>query len=285
MDIDALRCFVQVAELASFTRAAERLGLPKPRVSAKVQALEAELGTRLLHRTTRRVHPTVDGELLLERCPALLAEVDEVQALFQREPSALRGRLRLDLPHAIACRQVLPRLPEFLARHPALEVSLSTSDRRVDPVAEGIDCVLRIGSLADSGLVARRIGLLPQINCASAAYLARHGVPRSLDDLAPLHIVRYGAPPGPVHSAFEYVDAQGRLQLRPMQGLVTVDSTEAYQAACLAGLGLIRRRASATPPCSSGETSWKCCRSTGRRRCRSRWCTRIAATCRDAFRR
>jgi len=239
MDLEALRIFVKVAELASFTRAAEQLGLPKARVSTAVQGLEARIATRLLHRTTRSVRLTPDGEQFLERSKALLTDAEQLHAMFQQAPSALRGRLRIDLPASMARDHVIPRLPEFLAAHPQVQISLSTSDRRVDPVLEGFDCVLRVGSLPDSGLVARTLGHLRMCNCASPAYLAAHGVPQSLADLDRHQLIHYSPglvaePPG-----WEYPDGDV-YRLQPMRGVLTVNSTDAYQAACLAGLGLIQ---------------------------------------------
>lgn len=238
MELATLRIFVKVAELASFTRAAEQLGLPKARVSTSVQQLEAELGTRLLQRTTRTVRLTPDGEQLLERSQLLLAEADEVQSLFQQSPSALRGRLRIDLPIKLARQLVIPQLPTFIAAHPQLEIEISATDRRVDLVHEGFDCVLRIGRLDDSGLVARRLGEMPMANCASAAYLAAHGTPHTLDDLDGHLLVRYGSV-GAAGGGFEYRDGDA-WRLRPMRSVVTVNNTDAYEAACLAGLGLIQ---------------------------------------------
>lgn len=235
LELDALRVFAEVAELGSFTRAAERLGLPKSRVSTVVQQLEGQLGTRLLHRTTRQVRLSPDGEAFLERCQALLAEADELQSMFQQSASALRGRLRIDLPIKLARQLVIPRLPEFMAAHPQLEIELSTTDRRVDLVEEGFDCVLRIGQLDDSGLVARRLGVLPMVNCASAAYLARHGEPRTLEDLDQHRVVRYGRGP----ALWEYLE-DGVRRSRPMRSALTVSNSDAYEAACLAGLGLIQ---------------------------------------------
>lgn len=241
MDLDALRIFAKVAEQASFTRASEQLGLAKARVSAGVRQLETELGTRLFQRTTRTVRITPDGELLLERSRALLDDADEVLALFQSSPSALRGRLRVDLPNIMARNVVIPRLPEFLAAHPLLEFELSTTDRRVDLVQEGIDCVVRVGALPDSGLVARPLGLLRQVNVASPAYLQRFGLPRTLEDLDHHHLIHYAPTFGATPLGWEYQDRDGKgRRFRPMRGAVSVNSTDAYQAACLAGLGLIQ---------------------------------------------
>lgn len=239
MDLDALRIYVKVAELASFTRAAGQLGMSKPRVSTGIQQLESTLGVRLLHRTTRTVRMTPDGEQFFDRARELLADADELQALFERSPSVLRGRLRIDLPNYMARHFLIPRLPEFLAAHPQLEIELSTTDRRVDLVHEGFDCVVRVGSLPDSGLVARRIGELRLINCASPSYLREHGVPKALKDLAQHRLVHYTQTLGVTPLGWEHFDGQ-RSHFTPMRGVITVNNSDAYQAACLAGLGLIQ---------------------------------------------
>src|SRR5688572_22541988 len=142
MDLQAVRIFVRVAELGSFTRAGEQLGLSKARASIRIQKLEAELGCRLLLRTTRAVRLTEDGEQFLPRAKRLVVDSDELSSMFQAR-SALRGRVRIDLPIRIARDHIIPRLPEFLATHPQVELLVSTTDRRVDLVREGFDCVLR----------------------------------------------------------------------------------------------------------------------------------------------
>ena len=170
--LDAMRIFLRVAELASFTQAATSLGLPKASVSGAVQRLETQLGVRLLQRTTRRVQLTQDGQAYYERSRDLLADMEELHGMFSRDATRLTGRLRVDMPASLARLGLLPRLPEFLAQHPGLALELGCSDRRVDLVREGFDCVIRVGALADSSLVARPLGLLRQINCASPAYAA-----------------------------------------------------------------------------------------------------------------
>jgi DNA-binding transcriptional LysR family regulator len=252
MEIDAVRMFVKVAELASFTRAAEHLGLSKGRVSTAVQGLEGELGCRLLQRSTRAVRLTADGEQFLARARAWVAEADELAAMFHA-PSALRGRVRLDLPNGLARSAILPRLPELLAAHPQLDLFVSSTDRRVDVVREGFDCVLRVGRVTEPGLTARRLGLLPMVNCASPAYLERHGVPRSLDDLDGHLVVHYAAGPGAEAPSFEYRDGDGYRE-RPMRARVTVNNSDAYTAACLAGLGIIQSpRLGLSPRVAAGE--------------------------------
>jgi DNA-binding transcriptional LysR family regulator len=239
MDLDTLRIFVRVAELASFTQAADQLGLAKGRVSAAVQQLEAHVGTRLLQRTTRSVRLTQDGEQFLERSKELLADAEQLHAMFQPATSGLRGRLRIDLPNAIARDVIIPRLPEFLQAHPQLEVGISTSDRRVDLVQEGFDCVLRIGTLADADLVARPLGRMAMRNVASPAYLRAHGTPKSLADLAQHRIVHYAPKLGTQGAGWDHLDA-GVPRTHPMRSAIVVNGTDAYQAACLAGLGLIQ---------------------------------------------
>ena len=237
--LEAMRIFVRVAEQSSFTRAAESLGLRKTSVSHAVQTLESALGARLLHRTTRRVQLTQDGQAYYERARELLAEFEELETLFQRSAQALRGRLRIDMPSALARQHVLPQLPAFLAAHPHLDVELSSTDRYVDVVREGFDCVVRAGPLADSRLVARRLGAYRIVNCASPAYLARHGTPHALEDLAHHHLIHYVSTLGARSSGFEYPQGDEYRTL-PMAGVLTVNRADAYEHACLAGLGIIQ---------------------------------------------
>ena len=237
--LEAMQIFARVAELASFTRAAESMGLPKASISTAVQQLETLLGTRLLHRTTRKVQMTQDGRAFYERSKDLLADMDELQAMFQQGPQSLRGRLRVDLPSGVARSFVIPRLPEFLRDHPLLELELSATDRRVDLVREGFDCVLRIGPLYDSSLIARPLGQLSIVNCASPSYLKTYGTPRTLDDLASHRLIHYVTTLGAKPEGWEYFDGNEYRSLA-MPGVLTVNSVEAYEASCLAGLGLIQ---------------------------------------------
>lgn len=235
----AMRAFIRVAELASFTRAAESLGQPKASVSLLVQQLENQLGARLLHRTTRRVSLTQDGQACYERCKDLLADAEEIEAMFQLEASQLRGRLRVDMNQAVARDLVLPHLAEFLLAHPQLELELSCTDHRVDLIREGFDCVVRVGGQVDPGLIARALGHMEQINCASPAYLQHFGTPRNLQDLAKHRLVHYVPTLGARADGWEYLQAGERRSL-DMPGTLTVNSTDAYSQACLAGLGLIQ---------------------------------------------
>lgn len=237
--IDAMKIYIRVAELGSFTQAADSLGVAKASTSAAVQELEAELGTRLLQRTTRKVQMTPDGLAFYERSRDLLAELDELQSMFQQGDAGLSGRLRVDLPVAIARNIVMPALPAFLDAHPRLQLDLSSTDRLVDVVQEGFDCILRVGWLSDSSLVARPLGAFPMFNCASPAYLARFGTPMTLDDLAQHRLVDYAPALGGRAALFEYVEAGVRRSIG-VPAVLAVNNSDAYQAACLAGLGIIQ---------------------------------------------
>jgi DNA-binding transcriptional LysR family regulator len=240
--IEAMQIFVHVAELASFTQTADTMGLPKASISTAVQQLESELGTRLLHRTTRRVQMTQDGQVFYERCKDLLADLEELQGLFRNDQAALQGRLRVDMPSAVARDIVLPRLPEFLQAHPALDIELSSTDRRVDLIREGFDCVLRIGVLGDSSHIARPLGGYRMVNCASPGYVSHFGFPQHLDELAGHRLIHYVSTFGARDSGFEYLDPDnaGSVKYIAMKGALTVNSSDAYLGACLAGLGIIQ---------------------------------------------
>lgn len=239
--LDTMQIFLRVAELSSFTQAGDSMGLPKASISAAIQRLESQLGTRLLHRTTRKVQLTQDGQAYYERCKDLLADVEEMQSMFLAGPAELSGRLRIDMSSGTARHIVLPRLPEFLAAHPKLEIEVSSTDRRVDLVREGFDCVLRVGALGDSSLIARPLGYFPQFNCVSRDYLAKYGQPNSLADLAGHRLVHYVGTLGGKSLGFEYVDAaSGETRSIAMAGAVTVNNSDAYLAACLAGIGIIQ---------------------------------------------
>lgn len=237
--IDLFRTFTRVVECASFTRAADTLGMPRSSVSAAVIELEARVGARLLHRTTRKVSPTQDGAAFYERCLRLIADVEETEGLFRQTSVGPSGSLRIDVPGRIGRLIIAPALPEFLARHPQLDIELRVTDRAIDLVEESVDCVLRVGPLSDSGLIARKIGGLPLINVASPGYLSNHGTPATPDDLAAHLAVNYASPSTGRVEDWEWVD-DGEVRMLPMRARVTVNSAEAYIACCLAGLGLIQ---------------------------------------------
>lgn len=234
--LEAMGIFKRTAELLSFTAAAEDLGLPKAKVSGAVQQLENALGTRLFHRTTRRVQLTADGQRYLSGCNGLLLDLAALEARVSGNRD-ITGQLRVDMNVRMATKLVIPQLPEFLQRYPGISLELSSVDYFVDPVREGFDCVVRVGGLVDSSLVAQPLGELEFINCASRGYLDRYGTPLSPDDMAAHKVVDYGAQFGARGAVWEYWDGQRNCELAVAYS-VRVNNVEAYRAACMAGLGI-----------------------------------------------
>ncbi|UCI06163.1 LysR family transcriptional regulator [Mesorhizobium sp. B1-1-8] len=180
--LDSMRLFVRVVERHSFTAAAADLGLPRSSATSAIKQLEERLGVQLLRRTTRHVTPTLDGEAYYQRCVGILADIEDAEGGFGTHE--VRGRLRIDVNGHMARTFIIPELPALLARHPQLSVHVGEGDRLVDLVREGVDCVIRAGTLPDSDMIARRLGMAREITVASPAYLERHGTPCTPDDLA-----------------------------------------------------------------------------------------------------
>ncbi|WP_394823708.1 LysR family transcriptional regulator [Pendulispora albinea] len=233
-----LQVFAHVAQMGSFTKAAVALGISRAAVSVAVQRLETHLGARLVHRTTRRVHLTAEGLAFHERCLRILSELEEAEQLFAEVPRRLLGKLAIDAPTRIARRILVPALPEWLSRNPGLELRLGASDRSINLVEKGIDAVVHVGRLPDSSLVARHLGALRLVNCASPSYLARHGKPNALEDLDRHRIVHYSTTFAG-SAEWEYVEG-GAVRSMRMRSAVAVDNAETYIACGLAGLGLIQ---------------------------------------------
>jgi DNA-binding transcriptional LysR family regulator len=204
-----------------------------------MQQLELRLGARLLHRTTRRVGLTPDGEALLDRASALVADMEDVEQQFRPTGRSIVGRLRVDVPSRIARRLMAPALPGFLEQYPQVGVELGSSDRMIDLVHEGVDCALRVGALAPSSLVARPVGEFELINCASPAYLLRHGRPERPEDL-PHHLaVDYVSPTSGRAAPWEWQEG-AQTRSSPVRSRVAVNNAETYIACALAGMGLIQ---------------------------------------------
>lgn len=215
------------------------LGLPRSSVSTGIAKLEAHLGARLLHRTTRKVSPTPEGVAFYERCLRILAEVEDAETLFHHTSSSLSGKVRVDVPGRVGRLIILPALPTFLAAQPHIDIMLGMTDRAVNLIEENIDCVLRTGALPNSELAARLIGELPLINVASPAYLAQNGTPKQLVDLPNHWAVGYASPTTGRLETWEVTQGQHTRQLC-LPARVTVNNAEAYIAAAIAGLGMIQ---------------------------------------------
>lgn len=238
---NAMRVFTRIVELESFSKAAEDLQIPAATATYTIKQLEARLGVRLLQRTTRHVSPTLDGQAYYQRCVRILADVEETEAGFGNSGVAPRGKLRVDLQGTLSQHYVLPRLKEFFARYPDIELEIGIGDRLVDLVRDGVDCVLRVGELRDSSMVARRVASLQQLTCASAAYLKERGTPHTLEDLqAQGHqAVNFVSPSSGRMFPFDFIVDGEDLSIN-LPGRVSVTSAEAYAACCINDLGLVQ---------------------------------------------
>lgn len=211
--LDAMTAFVRVAELGSYTRAAEALALSRTRVSRLVMELEEHLQARLLQRTTRRLHLTEVGERYLAHAQGILQALEDARAEVGADVHAMHGHLRLNGPMSFGIRHLSPLVASFMVQHPELQVRLDLNDRRVDLLEEGYDLAIRIGDLPDSTLVARRLTRCRMVLCASPEYLATHGAPRRLEEIAGHRCLRYlGAYSGDWQLGGQQHDISGPLE-------------------------------------------------------------------------
>src|ERR1700736_3476237 len=234
---DAMRVFTRVVERRSFTLAAEDLGLPRSTVTDAVKQLEAGPAVRLLRRTTRHVSPTLDGEAYHRRCLALIADLEDAEAAFAGAKP--KGLLRVDVHGTLARHFVLPRLPDFLAEYPDIQFYMSEGDRLVDLISEGIDCVLRVGDLQDSDMVARRVAVLAEITCAAPAYIERFGMPADVSALANHRMVGFHSSATRALLPLEFT-IDGVVRNVNLPASVAVNAAESLVAAGRLGLGLLQ---------------------------------------------
>jgi len=236
---DAMRLFTRIVELSSFSKAAEDLQLPAATATHTIKQLETRLGVRLLHRTTRQVSPTLDGQAYYQRCLRILADVEETEAGFGNSGVAPKGKVRVDLQETLAQYFVLPRLREFFERYPDIELEIGMGDRYVDLVREGVDCVLRSGTLRDSSMVGRRVAMLQQVTCASAGYVDSYGTPRTLEELDGHLAVNFHSSNTGRLLPLEF-EVNGEVRNIQLGGKVSVNNADAYSACCLNDLGIIQ---------------------------------------------
>ena len=234
---NAMLVFTRIVELGGFARAADSLQMPRASVTVLIKQLEAHLGVQLLHRTTRQVSPTLDGAAYYQRCVSLLSDLEEAEGLFRG--SQPKGKLRVDMPAAVGRLVVFPALPEFTRRYPLIELEVGLSDRPVDLIREGVDCVVRGGLTMDDSLVARPLVMMDQVTCASPDYLQAHGVPQSLEDLSGHQVVEYFSSVSGKRYGLEFQTGD-EVRLIDLPKQVSVNSAEGYLAACMAGYGLVQ---------------------------------------------
>lgn len=238
--LKAMQTFVRIVEANSYTKAAATLDLPRAALTATIKKLEAFLGTRLLHRTTRRLSLTPDGAEYFKKCLDILEAVEDAESTFRgQDAQRPRGKLRVDLPGAVGRHLVMPRIADFTRAYPEIELMVSMTERVVDLTQEGLDCSLRVGELQDSSLVGRRLGNMGFLTCASPWYLAQHGAPQTLDDL-PGHrgVLHFSGRTGRVFDWDFMVD--GRPVVVPIRGAIAVNEPDAYISCALQGMGLIQ---------------------------------------------
>lgn len=241
-DLLALKLYTRVARLGSFSAAARELGLSQSQASRIISDLEAELGSRLLSRTTRAVVPNEAGADYLERIERILDALDEADQSV-RGGSELRGVLRVGMPTSFALRDVIPRLPAFTDKHPHVQLQIMMEDKRQDLVREAVDVAIRVGKLMDSSATARLIAVTHRIVIAAPRYLERLGTPSRPADLTAHRIV--GGPATAAADAWAF-ERDGKSETIDLESHVSFSDNEGAIAAAVAGLGI------------TSTTHWSC---------------------------
>jgi DNA-binding transcriptional LysR family regulator len=234
---ECMRLLVRVVERRSFSGAASDLGMPRSSATTAMKQFEERLGVRLLQRTTRHVAPTLEGEIYYQRCKAILAEIEDTESALTG--TEVRGLLRVNVHGPMARTFILPELPAFIERHPALTLYFGEGDRFVDIVREGYDCVIRGGEIADSEMIIRRLGLAKEATFASPAYLERHGVPRTVEDLQGHEMIGFASSRTGQVLPLEFTVA-GKVRTLILPCRITVTNTDTYAALARLGFGLMQ---------------------------------------------
>src|SRR5262245_43025563 len=234
----AMRVFVRVVEAGNFTSAANSLRIPKATVTKLVQGLETHLRLKLLNRTTRRVSVTPDGSTYYERVVRLLGDLDDIESSVTHAKEKPRGRLRIDAGAAVTSYIILPALPGFLARYPDIAVECGVSDRPADLIGDNVDCVIRGGPLLEPSLVARHIGDLRWLTCATPAYFQKHEKPTHPTDLESGHQLAGYFYPRSGRMRPLYFERDGKHIEIPPNPRIAVNDSGAHLASLRAGLGL-----------------------------------------------
>ncbi|WP_437338513.1 LysR family transcriptional regulator [Sorangium sp. So ce394] len=238
ISLAAIELLVATVETGSFSRAARRLGVTPSAVSRRVMRLERELGVALLARTTRSLRLTDDGQAFYARCVRIVEELGEATEAIARASTKPVGLLRVDAPVTLGREVIAPSLPRFSARTPDVRVHLTLRDQHVDPVAEGLDLLVRIGQLGDSSLVARRLGASRIVHCAAPSYIARRGAPQAPADLARHDCVGYLRDGRPDPFRFPTGDGDAVLDV-PISGPFHANDADVLKRLALAGSGIV----------------------------------------------
>ena len=235
----AMHVFTRVVEASSFRRAARTLNLSPASVTIIIQNLEQSLGVRLLQRTTRQLSLTVDGTTYYELCRRILADLEDTEACFRSAAHAPKGRLRVEIPGSIGRLIVLPALHSFQERFPDVELTIALAEKHTDLIQEGLDCAIRLGTLPSSGLVARKIATLRPVICAAPSYLARHGEPKTIEDLSRHRAVDFTCSRTGRPKEWAFI-VDGQLVNLKLDSRLAVNESDGHVMCGLQGLGLIR---------------------------------------------
>lgn len=244
--LELMSIFVQVVELRSFTKAADTLQLHRPTVSKFIQQLEDDLGVKLIHRTTRSLSITVEGEEVYQRAKELLNNVSDMMATFSPNQPP-HGRLRISAPLALSHTILIPSLSEFQALYPQIEIVLIASDRLTDLISEGIDCVIRLGELVDSSFICRRIGEAQMATCATTSYLEKYGIPLTPDDLVHHKAINFFSENSREVMEWKFIMDGKVISRRPGSNML-VNNSDVLLSCGLAGLGILHALRTALEP-------------------------------------
>lgn len=244
--LELMSIFVQVVDLRSFTKAADTLQLHRPAVSKSIQQLEDDLGVKLLHRTTRSLSVTAEGNEIYQRAKTLLTDVNDMMAsVSPTQPP--RGRLRVDAPLAVTHTILIPSLYEFQPLYPQIDIVLTASDRLTDLVSEGIDCVIRLGELVDSSFISHRVGNVRMATCAAPSYLEKYGIPLTPDDLVRHKAISFFSEHSREVMEWKFVMNGEVISRRPDSNML-VNNSDVLLSCGLAGLGMIHTLQTALEP-------------------------------------
>lgn len=249
--LDAMNVFVRIVEMRSFTKVADDLGLPRSTVTDAIKALEARLGTSLLHRTTRVVRPTLDGETFYKHCLSILSEIEDAEGAFAS--STPKGALRIEIHGSLARHFLLPSLPAFMKRFPEIDIHIGDGDRLVDLVREGVDCAIRVGDPVDSDMIGRKLTDLEEVTCAAPTYLEQFGTPQSIDDLDGHQMVGFRSTATGAVMPLEFVQ-DGVTRRISLPTSMSVNGADTLAHCARLGLGIIQKpRYSAAEDLASGR--------------------------------
>lgn len=236
-NLNTLLVFVRVAESQSFKVAGDRLGLTASAISKSIAKLEAELGTKLLQRSTRKMALTNDGNFFYGRCRNILSEIEDAQNALSMNIQLPQGKLKVQMPVGFGRRVIMPKLLDFTKAYPALLVDIEMSDRAIDPLHEDIDISIHIGKLNRSDIVAKKIGRLSFAACASPGYLEKYGEPQNPDELDAHNCLAYLITMGGQYRDWVFLKG-GKIQIKAISGNLNINNSESLLEAAIAGAGI-----------------------------------------------